>query len=282
MKSMFNEFRETPEHWLLNEITNYIDIIACLLFLILLRKTPSDEKKSMIYPFYKIIAFIVVSRVIIRISSIVFSMTIYFMDDDVNIWIIIIIGLNYFLTRDNYGSMLFVFLIGIQRFIVILNFESFFKYVQGKYLNLVSVLIILWAPFDMTQNIYQCDNCVMYSLINAQIECQKSDSFSIVKNILSETRKKTELSIIYQNLPLLLFFMIRVIGVFIFFFKQFTDSSTDFMIRQIICRKIAITDIFPLTYCIANWRRFRDMIPCRCCKNQVNVEQSTTAPAQRI
>ncbi|CAI5453324.1 unnamed protein product [Caenorhabditis angaria] len=206
--------------------------------------------------------------------------------------------------------MLFVLLIGLQRIIIIMKFEKLEKYVQGKYLNRILILIIVWI---IASSYYTSDssafdrisdtNCVIYEMLTDNFTSQKTNIsegetvifymsayfdmlipvislaihiillYAIHKNrhILSETRRKSELAIIYQNLPLFLYFIVRIIGIILFFLIQTSDPYNEYIMQSLICRKSSKFGLFPITYTVANWKRLRKMLVCKCWKNRVHV-----------
>ncbi|CAI5450633.1 unnamed protein product [Caenorhabditis angaria] len=207
--------------------------------------------------------------------------------------------------------MLFYLLIGVQRFIVILNFEKTSKYVQGKYLTRILILIMFLKYTHNIMGAIGCSDkfCTLYSIIAQDFECRRAFKLehnsllysylnlatdiviptisfiiyivllkTIHKNqhILSETRRKSELAIIHQNLPIFYLFMIRIIGVLLFYMVQTSDEYLQYIIGSLTCRTITVSDLFPVTYIIANFKRLRDMMPCKFLKNQVYVAPLST------
>ncbi|CAI5440214.1 unnamed protein product [Caenorhabditis angaria] len=104
--------------------------------------------------------------------------------------------------------------------------------------------------------------------------------YSVHKNqhILSSTKRKSELSIIYQNCPIFLMFSLKIIGILMVYLTNWIDLE---FVGPIICMEyMSLGEIFPMTYTVANFRRIREYLLC-CWKSKISINQvepMTTIP----
>ncbi|CAI5450703.1 unnamed protein product [Caenorhabditis angaria] len=300
---------------LINIFPKYISVLCFIPSAILFLTTPSDEKKSIIYPIYRIIFLNILASWLSILASIVLLFIIPNIEESMVLLILIMLwvlsSLTMYFAID--GSMFFILLIGVQRLIVILNFEKFADYIQGKHLNRILILIVFWIITSSIAERSYCRLaiCTVYSILSNKFECDGTivtDTYSIFSiytsactelivpaisltihiillyaihkrsYILSETRRKYELAIIYQNLPLFVYFIVRIIGIILFvLIGKTSDSYLEYVIMKLICRKSTNIDLFPIVYTVANGKRLMAMIPCRCRKNQIHVENLATS-----
>ncbi|CAI5453322.1 unnamed protein product [Caenorhabditis angaria] len=200
-------------------------------------------------------------------------------------------------SSDNNSETSFLLLIAIQRYVIIANIQTFVKIVQGKWLTrlLVSHYSLIVVGRLLT-SMYTCpaEFCVLHAAIFNETSCRyKERNFTntyvyikllpepivltisitlfiltlinVHKNshILSETRKRAELSIIYQNSPLVILFLLKYVGSFVIYMIHKENDYDSENLRRIICSELdSVESIFPITYTIANIQKFRDMISC--------------------
>ncbi|CAI5439943.1 unnamed protein product [Caenorhabditis angaria] len=88
------------------------------------------------------------------------------------------------------------------------------------------------------------------------------------RHILSETKRKAELSIIYQNTPILIAFIYKYIGALVIYFIRNEGSydDRDDYFRMVVCSVfIRVESIFPVVYTAANFARFQSLFSCCAC-----------------
>ncbi|CAI5456343.1 unnamed protein product [Caenorhabditis angaria] len=311
-----NDFGNSSGEYLINHIPRDIGFYCSIPFIILVLTTPNEERKSIIYPIYKTICNLILGY----FSSYIYILLAAFMYTrclDPGLILGVFYGFLFVLPHifgGNGSNMLFFLLIGVQRIVVILNFDKLEKYVQGKYLNRALNFIIFWTIalnfIDLTNCPIQ-NYCAVYSTIKNDFECNKNafmtlkskTSFytyacfdimipavslaihiillhAIHKNrhILSETRRKSELAIIFQNLPLCIYFIAQMIGIIFYFIIQTPSPYIQSLIKSMICRDSTNFNSFPVTYTIAHWKRLRNiMCCCKCSKNRVYIDNLATS-----
>ncbi|CAI5439945.1 unnamed protein product [Caenorhabditis angaria] len=95
------------------------------------------------------------------------------------------------------------------------------------------------------------------------------------RHILSETRRRAELSIIYQNIPIVFSFLLKYLALVVVYFIREENDSRDDVFRTYVCNNLTDIDmVFPITYTIAYLDRFKPLISkltcgfkcCICCK----------------
>ncbi|CAI5439942.1 unnamed protein product [Caenorhabditis angaria] len=81
------------------------------------------------------------------------------------------------------------------------------------------------------------------------------------RHILSETRKRGELSIIYQNIPIVLGFLIQYFTSFVIHFIRVQNDSRDVLFQSFLCNDLtSVNLIFPTIYTVANFGRLRTLL----------------------
>ncbi|CAI5440081.1 unnamed protein product [Caenorhabditis angaria] len=92
------------------------------------------------------------------------------------------------------------------------------------------------------------------------------------RHILSETRKKAELSIIYQNLPFIFSFISKYSAALVIYLIRVENDGRDEVFKSFVCNDLTtINFIFPITYTVANFQRLRVLFAkCCCCFGRGN------------
>ncbi|CAI5456385.1 unnamed protein product [Caenorhabditis angaria] len=130
---------------------------------------------------------------------------------------------------------------------------------------------LIWEPKDHPHTLSLLDVVIFFEPVNVSMAIIFF-SLTFIKihqnrHILSETRKKAELSIIYQNVPIILSFIFKYLTALVIYFIRVKYDDRDSTFASIICNDFTnVTSVFPTIYTFANFKRLRtDFSKCCCC-----------------
>ncbi|CAI5440513.1 unnamed protein product [Caenorhabditis angaria] len=285
------EFSDNPMFYLLDWSLRIVWIPYTYLFL----KTPEEDKKMIIYRIYK---WIFVNFLYKKIMLFTTMLVIFYIEinGSSNLLIGILFMVVYSLTPISTSEPGFLLLIALQRFIIIADIRYFVKLVQDKGLILLLILhYITVFSYYIIMKWFKCEPraCTLYSLVNNNSDCIDvqfllyirlfSESICYIisiilfiltficihqnRHILSETKRRAELSIIYQNFPIVFLTLLQYFVALIIYMNQGMYDKRNILIKKYMCSGFASVDcIFPITYTIANFSRFRTSFSkCFCC-----------------
>ncbi|CAI5456342.1 unnamed protein product [Caenorhabditis angaria] len=190
-----NIFDDTPSEYLIISIPNGIFRYFLIPFVILMYSTPDEERKSIIYPIYKIIYILILADFISLTSTVLVILMFVGGCTDCGL-LLVLLRLTLFVLPYIFGgnssSMLFFLLIGVQRLIVILDFEKLEKYVQGKYLNRALTLIVFWMVLSNLIDVTDCPiekYCAVYAILTDNFDCAKKQVDKSVTYTISHWKR---------------------------------------------------------------------------------------------
>ncbi|CAI5439795.1 unnamed protein product [Caenorhabditis angaria] len=182
-------------------------------------------------------------------------------------------------------------LIAIQRLVFLSDkLQEFVKFFEGKYLiNQLRFITCLMYMTNFFANIFLPDSelCFLSKSSNffrssVFVFNNLTNSVTIIlhsivlykihkiRHILSKTRRNSELSIIFQTIPVALTYLPYLLGIICNYFNILNGPSS---IHTTICELeiFGVHRIIPATFTLANWTRIRDWLPKISANKKVDV-----------